>query len=256
MSNKYLQRILIVSMIDHMKLAVLTTDTLPHRYFCQQMVSANYAVRAFLEPEPIDPPGFEFTYAAERDDYEKQLWGNTPFLCDHQDFDKTLNAGSAVKAISKFNPDCLIVFGTNKLNDEIIAINPDAIVNIHSGHPEYYRGLDNDLWTCYHKEWNNLTICLHRVRSDLDTGGILKTVQIPLHRDMEIAHLRIAKAQATVTATLDEIDRFDELGKFTFKKQDQRYSRYYGHMPSTLHELTNKRLITFCEAKYQRGELT
>ena len=247
-----------------MKIAILTTRTLPHIDVCNRLhrsliqcismhpglgdvchnpiVSDLHEFKIFLEEEPANPPGYEFLYDEERRLFEEKVYRDREFTADIMDFGKTLNIPSALEAITEYEPDLIIVFGTLRLFQEIINIKPDAIINVHSGNPLYYKGLDNDLWACYHKDWKNLVVCLHRVRAKLDTGGILDMRPIQHLLYSNLSSLRVRKASITYTMLLEAIKSFQIKGKFDFKTQESKNSRYYSQMPSILHKTANKHL--------------
>ena len=54
-----------------------------------------------------------------------------------------------------------------------------GIYNIHFGNCLTYRGLDSNLWACYHEEFHNTGVSLHEVNSELDKGDLLIYKQLP-----------------------------------------------------------------------------
>src|SRR3990167_10245309 len=137
-----------------MKIAILTTDPRPHRWFCNQL-AAEWDVRVFYEDEPPDPEGYGPPphIKLARDHLERQEFGAQRPLYESASYGWTLNGGGAVHDLRAYSPDVIFVLETLKLGSEIIGVRPDAIFNFHSADPHYARGLNCDLWSIYHGEF-------------------------------------------------------------------------------------------------------
>jgi len=210
-----------------MKIAILTTDTSPHRYFCREVAQVA-EVGGFLEAEPAEPPGFESPVTVLQVEHEAKTWGRHA-LDDILWQGESLNTGFAGHEIRAYNPDLILVNGTLKLGAPVLAVCPNAIVNFHSGDPRHYRGLHCDLWTIWHKDWNNLGVCAHLCAAELDSGAILDAECIV---SPDALHgLRIKKANAAVRLARRIIERFERN-----RVVEETYSpgRYYSAMPKVL----------------------
>jgi len=199
------------------RVAILTTDTQPHRYFCNRVRG-----RVFLEDEPPDRPGYGFCLAREREEFELRRWGTQGTGYESTYYGKRLNGVRAVRDIAEYRPDVILVLGTLRLCREIVAINPDGIYNFHSGDPAKYRGLDCDLWAIYHKD--RPRVCLHRCTDVVDTGDKVLVREIPY---TSLVDLRARKAEISV----------EMAKKFLSSKMEStpyEPGRYYGAMPTIL----------------------
>ncbi len=221
-----------------MKIAVLTTDTAPHRFFVNEIArNTNYMIGVFLEAEPADPHGFKLPVTVQQGLAEFNTWsglkGSNVDWARASTFCtiKSLNYAFAITELKRFKPDLILVNGTLKLGAEIIAIAPDRIVNFHSGDPRHYRGLHCDMWTIWHKDWNNLGVCAHRLVEKLDAGAVLDAEMIVPPADL--AGLGVAKAEAAAKLARRVVERFERNRVF---EEDYTPGRYYGLMPTVLQE--------------------
>ena len=88
-------------------------------------------------------------------------------------FFETLNSEDAIEILGSRNLSIGVVFGTGKLNPEVINQFSDYLMNIHRGIPQKYRGLDSHYWAIYHRDFNSVETCMHLAAHKLDTGKIL-----------------------------------------------------------------------------------
>lgn len=224
-----------------MKLGIFTTNTLHHAYFVRQLSMKHADLVVFEETRPLAAP-FDTAHAfeAKRDAFECKAWfdGQTISLADvctprrHE----SLNTPDAIADIQSSALDAIVVFGTGKLSADLIQVCNNAIVNLHGGDPEAYRGLDTHLWAIYHNEFSDLITTLHTLTEELDDGRIISALPIPLHRDMELHQLRKANTEVCVRLSLEALAEFMKNGTFISRPQRRR-GRYYSFMPSTLKDI-------------------
>ncbi len=223
-----------------LKSVLLTTDTPHHRYFAET-TSVLFPWQAILvETRKISPP-FDTNHPFEkkRDDYEKVVLmrGNDrsfPEISDTFLYD-TLNSEEAISKLNALSPDIIMVFGTGKLNPEIIKTAKIACFNLHGGNPEQYRGLDTHLWTIYHRDFNNLITTLHYVNDTLDTGDIIFQAQLPLTKKSKIYQLRSINTQICVELSNLAFSLLKNQQALPSRKQITS-GRYYSFMPAVIKE--------------------
>lgn len=221
-----------------MKLAILTTDTLHHLRFCQEVARRAEVAAIFLEP-PGSPPPFPTRHAFEdrRDEHELRVWfdGAPPRFEDlaPRVERRSPNDAASVDALRSLALDVAIVFGTRKLGPAVIATCPRGIVNLHGGNPEDYRGLDTHLWAIYHRDLSALVTTLHRASPELDGGETILQAPVPLRRGMEIHELRSANTGVCVELTLAALDMWERRKDFISRPQ-RRAGRTYSAMPEVL----------------------
>lgn len=220
------------------RIGILTTETPHHARFVEQLAQ-RFDVAKVFEERRATSAEFEthHPYEDERDAYECAEWfgGRTPALSDFAEVEtyRDLNEPEAVESMRRAGVDALVVFGTGKLDQEVIDVAPERIVNLHGADPEKYRGLDTHLWAVYHRDFRGLVTTLHRVRPELDRGGVVMKMPIPITRGMELYQLRKANTEVCIEITAQALEMLRDYGQFI--SQPQLYiGRYYSFMPAVL----------------------
>jgi len=221
-----------------MQLVLLTTGAVRRRHFVERLQSRFPIARVLIETRDPPPP-YPTSHPLDeaRKGHERDYWygGHPPAfetLAETQSFE-SLNAPEAVDQLRELKPDVMLVYGTGRLSETVLAQCPDGCVNFHNGDPEEYRGLDCHLWPLFHGDFDALRMTMHRIEPALDTGDIVDRRPVPLRRDMPLADLRRAATELTVEMAVDALDAFDKDGVFTAAPQ-ARKGRYYSYMPAVL----------------------
>lgn len=234
-----------------MKLLILTTQTIHHTKFVQEIAALWPKTKAVIETRTLVAPfDTAHNYLEKQDAYERANWFSGDNLCVLDVVDtltvENINDSKTLDLIKEFSPDLIIVFGTGKILTDIINLVPGRIINLHGGDPEQYRGLDTHLWAIYHGQPEQLITCLHDVAPDLDTGAVIGKMQIPLHQNMELFHLRTANTDCCIRLVLDAVDNFKEQGDLSATPQVQK-GRYYSFMPTVLKDICVKKFRKFTQ---------
>ncbi len=232
-----------------MKLAVLTTETPHHAFFVRETAgAANVGLVVVERRQPRFPFETHHPFEDERDAYERQAWfaGTDVRL---QDLAPTLetesaNAAEVVARLTSLGPDMVVVFGTGKLSPAVIRACPPAMLNLHGGDPEEYRGLDTHLWTIYHGDFARLVTTLHRVNADLDDGEIVSQAAVPITPGMKLHELRRRNTEVCVRLVLAAMD-IAAAGRPLPSRPQQRRGRYYSAMPAPLKEICRTRFESY-----------
>jgi methionyl-tRNA formyltransferase len=224
------------------KIVVLTTETPHHLFYLQEMMKFHAIAGVVVERTSLAPK-FEtkHPFESERDEYEwstffdgkrlesKEIVSSSVYVDD-------VNSPEASKQILEWAPDITLVFGTRRIQSSVIDSIPGSILNLHGGDPALYRGLDSHLWAIYHKDFGNLVTTLHTLTYDLDAGDIVGKLQLPLVRNMRLAHLRAINTRACIDLCKDAIHSAYQPSGIPRYKQPS-VGRYYSFMPSCLKEL-------------------
>lgn len=229
-----------------MRLAILTTDTLHHRYFVSALGGTVADLRIFEETEPAFQAPFPtlHPFEEERERFEAECWfaGAPPPLSSLAETERfpSMNDPAALRAVTETRPDVIVVFGTGKLKGPLLSLCPGAFLNLHGGDPEEYRGLDTHLWAIYHSDFAALVTTLHHVSPDLDAGDIVATLPLPLHRGMGLHQLRRSNTEICVRLVQEALADHDHRRRFVSRAQ-RRPGRYYSAMPRDLKEICVRR---------------
>lgn len=225
---------------ENLRVGILTTDTPHHTRFVQALSEDWNVVQVFEEKRTISAT-FEtrHEFEAQQDAYEYDTWfgGKETKLSDVADVAtfSDLNEPDAIDALTKARCDAILVFGTGRLEQKVIDLAPDRVVNLHGADPEHYRGLDTHLWAVYHRDFRGLVTTLHKVSPNLDRGGVVMKMPIPLSRDMQLHQLRKVNTDICIEISNRGLEMLTSYGQFI--SQPQLYiGRHYSFMPAVLKE--------------------
>ena len=144
----------------------------------------------------------------------------------------SVNDPDSIQKIREFGPDAIVVFGTGKLSEDLIEIQPERIINLHGANPEDYGGIDTHLWAIYHRDYEGLITTLHRVESNTDRGGVVLSAQIPLHSGMKLADLRRANTEVCVQLAVSGLNMLQNFGQFISRPSEPHGSTVFLHAES------------------------
>ena len=155
-------------------IAILTTKTTHHIFFENQIFKKYKNIINIYETTSIKPK-FQIDTLFEKK--ERILKKKFVFKIKNWSLRgsyaiKNINDKIIFKILEKHNIKYLIVFGTRKINKEIIKKYKNKIFNLHGGNPEEFRGLDSHYWSIYHNNFK-LYSCLHKLNFKLDDGDIV-----------------------------------------------------------------------------------
>tara|TARA_B100001250_G_C19769904_1_gene776612 strand:- start:462 stop:1169 length:708 start_codon:yes stop_codon:yes gene_type:complete len=227
-----------------MKILILTTQTIHHAYFVDEIRKIYPETVSFIETKTLSS-AFEIAveFETRRDEYEKELWYNgfEPQITDLTEtyVIRSINDKSVIEQIKRVKPDVTVVVGTGKLSKEVIETCGN-IINLHGGNPEYYRGLDSHYWAIYHGDFKNLTVTLHLLNEILDDGNIIQMGSILIQKDMELYQLRRFNVELCVKLVLSALKSYETFSEFISRPQIKK-GRYYSFMPACLKKISEKK---------------
>ena len=220
---------------------IFTTDTLHHRYFISYLAEKGFVPKCiFLEETSVTPkfpigPIFE----EEQNKFENKKWKNTKKLNSFNLY-KTPNINSLLDKIKIYNNEQLVVFGTRKIDDNILNNFKIPPINIHRGDSRRYRGLDSDLWAIYHNDYDSIGVTIHEVVPQLDKGKIIYFRKMKIIKNMLCSHIRY---YTTVIASELVVKILKQ--NYIIKK-DGGNGRYYSFMPLDLKKIVEKKFNLYC----------
>ena len=228
-------------MIGNFKLniLILTTNTLHHNFYIHKLLENFENITVIEEKEIIKPKYHVFhDYEMDRDNYEKSLWNKTiskPLnkICKNYLICKSINDINIINYVKEENFEVCFVFGTRKINNNLLALLPLNTFNLHGGDPNYYRGLDSHLWSIWHLDMKGLKVCLHRLSPILDDGEIFKILSLNIKSIEFIYQIRSINTDLCVQMSLDLLNNFIN-GKELKCVPQNKIGRYYSFMPSVL----------------------
>ncbi|MHA1570788.1 MAG: formyltransferase family protein [Alphaproteobacteria bacterium] len=150
----------------------------------------------------------------------------------------SVNDETARRAIAKARPDVLYVYGTGKIVPKTFALPALGSINAHGGRLPGYRGLDTNLWAAYNGQPQEMSVTLHQMDEDLDTGPVYVDHAVAPHREMSIFSLRYFTTLVCLDLFLGLTKHLAD-GTLTPRSNDRAQSRYYGPMPWLLKRRTD-----------------
>tara|TARA_A100000164_G_C21885577_1_gene762577 strand:+ start:126 stop:833 length:708 start_codon:yes stop_codon:yes gene_type:complete len=232
-----------------LKLSVLTTDTPHHRYFLQK-ISAKYEIDSiFYETKSLKPnfdnssPFAEQEKVFEEESFFKDC--SSSLLDIDSFFFETLNSEDAIEILGSRNLSIGVVFGTGKLNPEVINQFSDYLMNIHRGIPQKYRGLDSDLWAIKNNDFRNIGTTLHIVEPDLDTGDIVGQCILDINKSMRTHMIRYFTTVQATNLVIRALNDYQS-GKLNFTPQES-LGNYYSFMDKANKIKANEKFNAHCK---------
>lgn len=176
-----------------MRIVILTSDHLRHKYFANRLIEKFNVVGVFSEKKVFDPKSEKLIQEKTQNDEEKKLWSwhfdlrdeaEKLYFGENHEF-KTkesslinvpqgeINNRIYVEKIKDLKPDVIVVFGAGLLKDEIIDVCPGRIINMHLGLSPYYRGSATNFWPLYNNEPEYVGVTIHFLDKGIDSGEII-----------------------------------------------------------------------------------
>lgn len=171
-----------------MKLAILTSNHLRHRYFINTLAQNFEVVGLVMEEKKRDPSkkgqGTNLEkvvkdYFNDREKSENYFFGEQENVIVPREKILAIEAGTlnnpeVVEKIKTWQPEYLAVFGSSILKNEIIEAFPGKIINMHLGLSPYYRGSGTNFWPLYDGKPEYVGVTVHYLDKGIDTGKIIK----------------------------------------------------------------------------------
>lgn len=227
-------------------IAILTTKTTHHIFFENQIFKKYKDIINIYETTSIKPK-FQINtiFEKKREIFEKKIcFQNKKLNFKGKSYAiKNINNNIIFKILKKNNIKYLIVFGTRKIDKEIVKKYKNKIFNLHGGNPQEFRGLDSHYWSIYHNNFN-LFSCLHKLSYKFDDGDIVFLKKIKLQKNMKIHQLRLKNTLCCIQMVLRLIYLIKNNKRIPFFKQNNK-SRYYSFMPKVIKDIVEKKFNLF-----------
>ena len=221
---------------------VLSTDTLHHRFFINKMRKEGIVFKKiFFETSHVESPfptGPLFEEKEKRFE-EDHFFENVSKDMGNEDIAlvANINDKTAKNQIEELSPDFGIVFGTGKIQPNVITLFKDGLINVHRGIAQEYRGLDSDLWAIYHNDYQNIGVTIHLIVPELDTGDIVFQERLKMFSGLKIEHIRYYTTVIATKLVLDTLKQYLD-SNLTVYGQGQ-IGRYYSFMPLDLKKVVS-----------------
>ena len=143
------------------------------------------------------------------------------------------NHAECISLLESLRPDVIVVYGTNVIGKKVIALAPNAIVNVHTGLSPWYRGSDTIFWALHNEEPERVGVTVHMLSPGLDSGPILRT-GVPEYAPDDNEDSLFAKSVILGSALLIEAVREVAAGRAKPIPQDLTIGREYRFVDRTV----------------------
>ncbi len=93
----------------------------------------------------------------------------------------SINSSKFIKISKNFNPNYILLSGSDIVKENIIKNFPKKIINIHTGITPNYRGVHGAYWALVNKDLDRCGVTLHYIDSGIDTGQIIDQARISIN---------------------------------------------------------------------------
>lgn len=220
-----------------MRVLLLTTDTVHHKYFAVGLADSGHRVHTVLESPSSQNDAFSSPFRRSQTEFEESQWSSAALFAWSNIGPvravESLNSQAGVDAMTSASVDVAVTFGTSRLTPASLSSLPAFRWNLHGGDPRRYRGLDSHLWAVYHGDFDALVTTLHWLVPALDRGPIVAGRGIDVSGVPELHMLRAANTDLALSLTLGSLAHLESVGDVSQLDQDQ-VGRYYSGFPSSL----------------------
>jgi methionyl-tRNA formyltransferase len=142
-----------------------------------------------------------------------------------------INDAHVITALSNTHYRTIILAQSGIVRDALLALPDKWIVNAHPGKLPEFRGVDVVKWALWHKA--PLEVTLHIVRKGVDTGEVLKAVQVAVQAGDSITDIEGRAAAISIQLLLEAAMKGKE-GFGDPQKQPKSTGNQYYLMPYSM----------------------
>ncbi|ARU55733.1 hypothetical protein OLMES_1658 [Oleiphilus messinensis] len=154
---------------------------------------------------------------------------------------KKIGDGKSKQILDAINPDvCINTGGCGILLPDFIGHTGLGVLNIHSGLP-YVRGYNVMEWQAYYGMELNLSV--HLIDGGIDTGPILKTIDLPRLEKPTIQDIRSGSIKHQIDLLADGIKLLAQNKNHEFQPQSAHVGKQHFAMHNNLSSLLDSHLI-------------
>jgi folate-dependent phosphoribosylglycinamide formyltransferase PurN len=207
-------------MKDRIKVAIITSNHLRHKYYCRTLSEKLDIVGIVAEgkgPATSDFSAFNeadqeviLQHFAGRDTAEKKLLGEDARFPETDikevNFNE-VNTQEVLDWIIERQPDIILLYGSSIIKDPVLNYYHNKIVNLHLGLSPYYRGSGTNFWPLVYSQPECVGATIHLAVEKVDAGSILHQVRPDAERSdraHELGTKTIMKAVNDLPAVLEQ----------------------------------------------------
>jgi methionyl-tRNA formyltransferase len=222
----------------NLKVLLLTTETIHHAFFTQNLLDNEVDVKVILEKN-TGRIEHKSDLVLKTNDFEREFF----FRGISHEINKMtsclivddINSVEVHKYLGNNHFDVCISFGASWIKEKTLSLLPSIKLNLHGGNIQNYRGLDSHLWSTYHLDGTGFLTTLHTLSPELDCGNIVQVGELDINQISEFYMLRSINTKMATQLVLNALNSVEKTGKLISFPQSTK-GRYYSAMPTVLHE--------------------
>jgi methionyl-tRNA formyltransferase len=211
------------------RVAVLTSTSLRHRYFLKTIEDAFEVVAALTQPKTAyyaDKQEESAAIAAHFAALAKAEREHFPDVTPKARIDNVADINDAANVGLAKGADYILLFGTSILKPVWLEAFPDRIINLHLGLSPFYRGTATLFWPAVNDEIECMGTTIHLAVQKVDAGNILRRVKIAPREGDSYYDLSTRLIRASIDAIPQTVRDYAE-GRITPVGQDLTLSKTY-----------------------------
>lgn len=227
------------------RIILITTDTLHHKFLIKIINKIKNIELIIFFIESKNNKNIS-AFDKKENNFEKKIFfKKKEYRIKNKIFTFTeINSQKIKDKIKDLKPELGILFGTKKVDKDLILLFKKKLINIHRGIMESYRGLDSEFWACINKDYKNIGSTIHFVNLKLDMGKIIFQKKLDLKKNMKSFQLK----SLTTIIVAKNINNFicKILAKRITVKKKQKIGKYYSKISSNLKKEAIKNFDLYC----------
>lgn len=123
---------------------------------------------------------------------------------------QNINDQSSIDFLKHHDPDVIAVCGTTVIKPQVFTLSRKGTINIHCGIIPEYRSADPLFWALYNNDQEKVGVTIHYVDEGIDTGPIIYQEPVPVTRNDTLATLyakSIRKGAELMSRAIDDFSR-------------------------------------------------
>lgn len=218
-----------------MKIVVLTSNSLRHKFFANTLTSHADDALVISECKPNNPliDSYDSNDIADhfhlRDETEKIFFPNNDFFIAKTlpIIYKELNLDYVYQTIKNFKPDLIFIFGSYIVKEPLLSLLPPGhTINLHLGLSPYYRGSGTNFWPFVNDELQYLGSTIMHLDAGIDTGDIICHVRptIEINDNVHTIGCKIIRDSVdSIIKIMDLVTSGQTLNRIKQWEVDERY---------------------------------
>lgn len=217
-----------------MRIVIFTSNSIRHKFFANSIskrVEESLIVSECSQNDSIELEESKIiNHFKKRFETEQKYFGNNDYFLGNviPIMYKEVNMDYIYKIIMKFQPDCMIVFGSSIIKEPLLSIKTKGFINLHLGISPYYRGSGTNFWPFVNDELQYVGSTILYLDPGIDSGDIITHVRpkFEIDDDVHTVGCKVIKESVKTILKIIEKIRNDEPIK-SVKQWKVRNERYY-----------------------------